>query len=185
MQSIDPRAQAVLDFWFEEVDPEKQFKKDVEFDNLIEERFGTDVLLALDGGFSDWEETAAGRLALIILLDQFTRNIFRGHPKAFAGDARALRLSQSCVSEGDLDTVADFTRRAFILMPMMHSEDINIHDAALPIFEKYANEKTLDYANRHRDIIAKWGRYPHRNAALERESTPEELSFLEQPGSSF
>lgn len=183
MTNIVP--QDVLRFWFDEVTKEQRFKKNSEFDRLIDVRFGKAVRHALDGGFEDWEGSAEGRLALIILLDQFTRNIFRDTPEAFSGDARAMRLSERCVAEGDLEASTDMTWRIFALMPYMHSEEIAVQEAGLHLFEKFTDENTLDYAKRHRDIIAKWGRYPHRNATVGRESTPAELAFLEKPGSSF
>ena len=178
-------ADEVLWFWFDEISKEQKFKKDLAFDQLIKDRFGDRVDAALAGGLTEWEDHPLSRLALIILLDQFTRNIYRGDPKCFSGDSRALALSKRCVEEGDLDAAKDAAHRIFALMPMMHSEDIAVQDASTPLYEKYTDENTLKYAHLHRDIIEKWGRYPHRNEVLGRESTPEELEFLQQPGSSF
>ncbi|MEM9715652.1 MAG: DUF924 family protein [Pseudomonadota bacterium] len=185
MARIDPKAQDVLDFWFVETTKEQRFKKDPDFDALIKKRFGDDVAHALEGGFPDWEDTPQGRLALIILLDQFTRNIYRNNPKTFAGDDRALALSQRAVADGDMVAMEEVFHRIFTLMPMMHSEDLAVQDASIPLFETHTDANTLKYAIAHRDIIARFGRFPHRNAVLGRESTSEEAEFLTQPGSSF
>ena len=185
MAQIDPKARAVLNFWFEEIDKAQQFKKDPAFDRMIEDRFGEDVRHALAGGFTEWEEIPEGRLALILLLDQFTRNILRGDPQTFDGDPRALALTQRCIAEGDLDRLDDIRHRIFVLMPIMHSEELSVHEKGLPLFEQFTDENTLKYAVAHRDIIADWGRYPHRNAVLGRASTSEEAEFLSKPGSSF
>ena len=131
-----------------------------------------------------WEESEPGCIALIILHDQFTRNVFRDTPRAFAGDKRALALSQLCFNN-DYLTNPDVQRRQFMLMPMMHSEDLVVQDAALPLFKKDTTVKDYEYAEKHRDIIARFGRFPHRNVILGRKSTNDELEFLKQPGSSF
>jgi uncharacterized protein (DUF924 family) len=138
----------------------------------------------LKGERDSWANTAAGCLALIILLDQFTRNIYRNTPRAFSGDEMALALSLRCLERGYLDD-ADANQRHFMLMPLMHSEDLAIQDMSLPLFETHTNARTLDYAQQHRDIVARFGRFPHRNAILGRPSSPEEIEFLTQPGSSF
>lgn len=174
----------VLSFWFEESSPAQWYKKDRDFDEAIRARFEDTVRAALAGELDEWAETPAGCLALILVLDQFTRNIYRDTPRAFSGDARALELSLRCVEEGH---VADDepARRQFMLMPMMHSEELAVQERSLPLFEEFTNPNSYDFAVRHRDIIARFGRFPHRNAILGRASTDEELAFLEQPGSSF
>ena len=174
----------ILNFWFIECKPAQWFKKNEEFDRMIEKRFSSAIDDAIEGKLDSWEETETGCLALIILLDQFTRNVFRDTPRAFAGDKRALALSQLCCDK-DYLTNPDVQRRQFMLMPMMHSENLAVQDAALPLFKKYASGKDYEYAEKHRDIIARFGRFPHRNVILGRKSTNEELEFLKQPGSSF
>ena len=174
----------ILNFWFKECKPEQWFKKNEDFDQMIENRFSIAIENAIAGKLGNWEESETGCLALIILLDQFTRNVFRDTPRAFAGDKRALALSQLCCDK-DYLTNPDVQRRQFMLMPMMHSENLAVQDAALPLFKKYASEKDYEYAEKHRDIIARFGRFPHRNVILGRKSTNEELEFLKQPGSSF
>ena len=174
----------ILNFWFKECKPEQWFKKNEDFDQMIENRFSIAIENAIAGNLGNWEESETGCLALIILLDQFTRNVFRDTPRAFAGDKRALALSQLCCNK-DYLTNLDIHRRHFMLMPMMHSENLAVQDAALPLFKKYASGKDYEYAEKHREIIARFGRFPHRNVILGRKSTNEELEFLKQPGSSF
>ena len=174
----------ILNFWFKECKPEQWFKKNEDFDQIIENRFSSVIEDAIAGNLENWEESETGCLALIILFDQFTRNVFRDTPRAFAGDKRALALSQLCCDK-DYLTNPDVQRRQFMLMPMMHSENLAVQDAALPLFKKYASKKDYEYAEKHREIIARFGRFPHRNAILGRKSTNEELEFLKQPGSSF
>ena len=159
-------------------------QKNEDFDQMIEKSFSSAIEDAIEGKLDSWEETETGCLALIILLDQFTRNVFRDTPRAFAGDERALALSQLCFNN-DYLTNLDIHRRQFMLMPMMHSENLAVQDTALPLFKKYASEKDYEYAEKHRDIIARFGRFPHRNVILGRKSSNEELEFLKQPGSSF
>ena len=174
----------ILNFWFKECKPEQWFKKNEDFDQMIENRFSIAIENAIAGNLGNWEESETGCLALIILLDQFTRNVFRDTPRAFAGDKRALALSQLCCDK-DYLTNPDVQRRQFMLMPMMHSENLAVQDAALPLFKKYASGKDYEYAEKHRYFIARFGRFPHRNVILGRKSTNEELEFLKQPESSF
>ena len=174
----------ILNFWFKECKIEQWFKKNENFDQMIENRFSFVIENAIAGNLGNWEESETGCLALIILLDQFTRNVFRDTPRAFAGDKRALVLSQLCCDK-DYLTTPDVQRRQFMLMPMMHSENLAVQNAALPLFKKYASVKDYKYAEKHRDIIVRFGRFPHRNVILGRKSTNEELEFLRQPGSSF
>ena len=178
------KKEEILNFWFKECKPEQWFKKNEDVDQMIENRFSISIENAIAGNMGNWEESETGCLALIILLDQFTRNIFRDTPRAFAGDKRALALSQLCCDK-DYLTNPDIQRRQFMLMPMMHSENLAVQDAALPLFKKYASKKDYEYAEKHREIIARFGRFPHRNVILGRKSINEELEFLKQPGSSF
>ena len=176
--------QNVLNFWFTEITPEFWFKKDAEFDAAVKSRFSKAVSDALAGRLDHWADNSDGCLALIILLDQLTRNIFRQSARAFSGDEMALALSLRCVDRGYLDT-AKVSHCHFMLMPMMHSEDIEIQVSSLPLFKKYTEKRTYEYTIRHRDIIARFGRFPHRNEALGRPATDDEKVFLTEPGSSF
>ena len=174
----------VINFWFKECKPSDWFKKDANFDLLIKNKFLKLVNLALNNKLTDWVNTKEGSLALIILLDQFTRNIFRGNAKSFSGDFHALKITLNCIEKKYLDNF-DKNSRHFLLIPMMHSEDIAIQNKSLPLFKKYTNQKVYEFAIKHRDIISQFGRFPHRNKVLERKSTPKEIEFLKQPGSSF
>jgi uncharacterized protein (DUF924 family) len=189
---------AVLDFWFlpagtpghDEFRAE-WFRKDAAFDAAIRGRFGALVDQALTGGLREWEADAAGSLARILLLDQFPRNLFRDSARAFAGDAQALELAQRLVA-GGRDKNLPPIRRCFVFLPFEHSESLLDQERAVALFaglrreaQTAAFESTYDYAVRHRDIIERFGRFPHRNAALGRASTPAETEFLKQPGSGF
>ncbi len=174
----------IITFWFEEISPEQWFKKDKEFDAMLLERAGTTVIKALNGQLDRWSKTSTGSVSLVILLDQFTRNIFRDTPKAFSGDEMALVLCQKSINSKWFSELS-MTFKQFLLMPMMHSEDISIQEKSLPLFKQHANNRTYEFAVKHRDIIAKFGRFPHRNLILSRPSTEEELMFLNEPGSSF
>ena len=174
----------ILAFWFDEITPQQWFKKDESFDNLLRDRFGETVTAARSGALDIWADNATGCLALIIVLDQFTRNIYRDTPLAFSGDEMALALAMRCIQRGYLDT-PNSDHRHFMLMPLMHSEDLAIQEMSIPLFEKHTSPMTVDFAIKHRDIIARFGRFPHRNTILGRPSSDEEIAFLEQPGSSF
>ncbi|MEC8246366.1 MAG: DUF924 family protein [Pseudomonadota bacterium] len=174
----------VLDFWFREILSEQWYKKDRAFDETIRDRFEPTVTAALASRLDGWANDADGCLALILLLDQFTRNIYRDTPRAFSGDEMGLALSLRC-AEREYLSHDDPAYRQFMLMPMMHSEDLAIQERSLPLFESLTNPLTYEYAVKHRDIIARFGRFPHRNAILGRPSSDEELEFLKQPGSSF
>lgn len=175
----------ILNFWFEEISPEFWFKKDIAFDNQLKQQFGPLVEQALAGQLDKWADHSEGRLALILLLDQMTRNIYRDTPKAFAGDDMACALSLRSVADGYLETEVDIDKRHFLLMPMMHSEDIHIQKQSLPLFKTFTKPMTYDYAVKHHDIVERFDRFPHRNSILGRPSTEEENEFLKQPGSSF
>ena len=176
--------QDVLSFWFEEIKPEQQFKKDADFDAMLTTKASEIVRKALNGQIDSWAETADGTLALIIILDQFTRNIFRDTPHAFSGDEMALVLCLKAIASDWFDKLPN-NHKHFLLMPMMHSEEISIQKKSLPFFHQLSNKQTYDYAIKHHDIILKFDRFPHRNAILGRPSTNEELAFLKQPGSAF
>ncbi len=178
------KAKVILDFWFEEVDPTFWFKKDDLFDQQIRNRFLKTFEGAIMGYTAHWRSSPAGRLAEIIVLDQFPRNMFRDTPKAFSGDPLALPLAQEAVRTGD-DQKLPIIQRGFIYMPYMHSEDLKIHEVAIQLFSQPGLEENLRYEILHKEILERFGRYPHRNRILGRPSTPEELAFLKTPGSSF
>lgn len=177
-------AQAVLDFWFEALTPAQWFKKDAELDSTISQRFGELHAQAARCECYAWRKSAQGRLAEIIVLDQFSRNIYRDDARAFATDALALVLAQEAVS-ASADAELTSQQRAFLYMPYMHSESAAIHEAAMELFNQPGLENNYDFEVRHKAIIDRFGRYPHRNALLGRDSTDEELAFLKEPGSSF
>ncbi len=139
---------------------------------------------ASQGELYTWRKTAHGRLAEIIVLDQFSRNMFRNSAKAFAQDGMALVLAQEAIAVGD-DIKLNATERTFLYMPFMHSESIKIHNIAVELFTRNGIQNNLDFELKHKAIIERFGRYPHRNAVLVRENTPQEFDFLNQPGSSF
>jgi len=176
---------AILAFWFEEISPESWFKKDALFDDMLLQKFERTSEQALAGQLDKWAQDKDGRLALILLLDQIPRNIFRDTPKAFAGDEIACALSLRSVADGFLETEKNMHKRQFFLMPMMHSEDLEVQKQSLPLFKTLTSENAYDYAVRHHDIIKRFGRFPHRNQILNRPSSEEEATFLSQPGSSF
>jgi uncharacterized protein (DUF924 family) len=178
-------AEAVLHFWFEQTSPRQWFAKDPAFDRRVREGFLEASRSAIAGGLNSWSGDALGALALVLLLDQFPRQIWRDTPRAFAGDARALAFSREAVARGWLAAEPQPARRQFWLMPWMHSEDLAVQEAAIPLFERFCDPRTLDFARRHRDVIARFGRFPHRNAILGRPSSEEEQAFLRAPGSRF
>ena len=174
----------VLNFWFEEIDQSKWWVKDEVFDQLIRDRFLQLHEQAVRCELFSWRISPQGRLAEVILLDQFSRNMFRDTPNAFAFDSQALILAQEAIHiEADLALTE--TQRSFLYMPFMHSESLKIHEEAVPIFKRLGKEGTLRFEIRHKEIIETFGRYPHRNKILGRESSAEEIKFLQQPGSSF
>lgn len=176
--------EVIIQFWFEEIEKQSWFKKDASFDQMLMQRFGELHSQAEKSELYSWRSSAAGRLAEIIVLDQFSRNLYRDSARAFASDPLALALAQEAVSQ-QLDRELNTDQRTFLYMPYMHSESAPIHEVAVQLFEKNGKEDNLDYEMRHKAIIDRFGRYPHRNATLGRQSTAEELEFLQQPGSSF
>lgn len=196
---MDPNA--VLDFWLGDrgaLPPSREriarwFSVDPELDASIEREFGRAVERALGGGFGDWEEDPNSRVALIILVDQFPRNLYRDDPLGFAGDPRALELTRR-TSEAELEPLHP-VERYFALVPWMHAEDLEAQIAGETAFAASAGvvpvafrsffENGLDYATRHRRVIERFGRFPHRNAVLGRTSTPEEQAFIEAFGTGF
>ncbi|PWU12706.1 MAG: DUF924 domain-containing protein [Bdellovibrio sp.] len=175
---------SVLQFWFEELRPDQWFNKNHQLDAEMRERFSPLLAAAAKGELAGWRVTPLGRLAEIILLDQFSRNIYRDSPRAFAQDLLALALAEEAVGTG-ADRELPPTHKAFLYLPYMHSESKQVHEKALQLFSQPGLEGNLEYEKRHKAIIDQFGRYPHRNEILGRTSTPEEIEFLKKPGSSF
>ncbi|UJF15598.1 DUF924 domain-containing protein [Jeotgalibaca sp. MA1X17-3] len=171
--------QEILDFWFKEIDPKFHFKKDEHFDEEIRQRFSEVHRQAAAGELWQWRETIQGRLAEIIILDQFSRNMFRDQAKAFSTDGIALVLAQEAIRTEEIDKLTT-SQRSFLYMPFMHSESMAIHDIAMELFAEKGMENTLQFEIGHRDIIVKFGRFPHRNKALNRDSTPEEVEYMKE-----
>ncbi|MFN3436248.1 MAG: DUF924 family protein [Acidovorax sp.] len=178
------QAEDILHFWFEELSPAQHFAQEDAIDAMIRVRFGATWQAAQRCELWAWRATPEGRLAEILVLDQFSRNIHRGSPLAFAQDTQALALAQELVA-GQHDAALPPPQRAFAYMPYMHSESAAIHEQAMRLFDQPGLENNFKFEVLHRDIIARFGRYPHRNAVLGRTSTAQELAFLQQPGSSF
>jgi uncharacterized protein (DUF924 family) len=189
MTMSDPAA--ILDFWFGAANEQRAewFRKDEHFDASIRERFGGLLSQALDGGLHDWAREADSALARVLLLDQFTRNAFRGTARAFAGDALALAAAQAMVAAGQ-DMQLPPLRRVFAYLPFEHSEDAQAQQTSLRLFAALRRADASlaafeDYARRHAEVILRFGRFPHRNAVLGRPSTAQEIAYLQQPGSGF
>ncbi|MDX8408872.1 MAG: DUF924 family protein [Mariprofundales bacterium] len=174
----------VLTFWFEELEPQQWWLKDGTVDMEIRQRFHDIHQSACAGELANWRRTAAGRLAEIIVLDQFSRNLFREDQRAFAQDGMALLLAQEAITAG-ADQACEAPRKAFFYMPFMHSESPYIHAQALSLFDQPDAEFNLPFEIKHKSIIDRFGRYPHRNITLGRTSTPEEVAFMAEPDSSF
>lgn len=177
MQSAD----AVLGFWFEEHGPQDWFSGDATFDEKLREGFLDTHTAIMAGEGWRWRVSPRGRVAEIIVLDQFSRQLYRGLARAFAGDLAALVLAQELVASGeDQDLPTDF--RMFALMPYMHSESLEVHAEAVPLFTQLEKPDVLDFEERHIKVLERFGRYPKRNAALGRDSTPEEAAYIEETG---
>ncbi len=193
---MDEQVPGVLDFWFGAPDSapfgtqrDIWFKKDKAFDALVAERFGPLIERALRGELDAWSDSAHSALARVLLLDQLTRNAFRGQPRSFAGDAQALAEASAMVGRRFDETLPPFMR-AFAYMPFEHAEGLAMQDESVRLFTRLVAEapdhaEMLDYAHRHRAVIERFGRFPHRNAILGRASTAEEIAYLKQAGSGF
>jgi len=175
---------SVIEFWFEEITPAQWWQKSNDVDTLIRNRFAQLLLSASRCELFAWRRRPLGRLAEIIVLDQFSRNIYRDQPTAFAHDSLALALAQQAIAAGIAPRLSA-KQRGFLYMPFMHSESRVIQKQSMALFGQAGLAAHLSSAQRHCDIIERFGRYPHRNKILGRASTDEELAFLEQPGSSF
>jgi len=176
--------QQVLDFWFNEISPKMWWQKDLEFDAEIVQRFGLLHQQAVHGELFEWRENAESSLAEVIVLDQFSRNIYRDAPQAFAADPLALALAQQAIKNG-FDKLVEAEMRSFFYLPFMHSESKRIHEEAVKLYTAHGNENNLEFEIKHKVIIDRFGRYPHRNEILGRVSTQEEIAFLKEPDSSF
>lgn len=174
----------MLKFWFQETDPKKWWAKDHDFDALIRQQFSDVHRQAVRCELYPWRDTPRGRLAEIIVLDQFSRNIFRDRPEAFANDPLALALAQTALDCG-ADNTLSASEKSFLYMPFMHSESLLIHETAMQLYAQEGLEYNYDFEKKHKIVIERFGRYPHRNAILGRESTKEEIEYLKQPGSGF
>ena len=174
----------IMEFWFAELPPSAWFGSSAELDNTIASRFGDIHQAAIAGELYSWRHKPMGRLAEIIVLDQFSRNIFRNTPRAFAADGQALVLAQEAIR---VHAEAELTpeQRVFLYMPYMHSESLAIQSASLRLYKTLGIEKNYDFALAHQQIISRFGRYPHRNEILGRPSSAEEQAFLQEAGSSF
>lgn len=200
--SVTPKD--VLEYWFGGHDPDDPatgsrqadlwWGHSEQSDRALQERFGETHEAAARGELDDWAQSADGRVALVIVLDQLSRSLHRGTPRAFEHDAAALRLTLAAVERGE-DRTRPFFQRVFLYMPFQHSERITVQEQGCRVFEALRDEAPaplresarfyLGFMRRHRDVVARFGRFPHRNAILGRPSSAEELAFLQQPGSSF
>ncbi len=176
--------QTLYTFWFIENGPDQWWQHDPAFDSQIIERFSEQHQQAVQCELSHWRTSPKGRLVEIIILDQFSRNMYRNYARAYAYDPIALALAQEAISIG-IDKLLTTVERSFIYMPFMHSESLKIHEMAVQLFEQNHNQSQLEFELQHKRIIEQFGRYPHRNEALSRSSTPEETEFLKQPNSHF
>lgn len=176
--------ETILAFWFQELGPKDWWGKDAALDARIAGRFGALLERSARCELFAWRATPRGRLAEVLVLDQFSRHVHRDAPGAFASDPLALALAQEAVARGD-DRALTPTERVFLYLPYMHSESRLIQAESVRLYERNGLADNLDFARRHQAIVERFGRYPHRNAVLGRPSTPEELAFLEEPGSRF
>jgi uncharacterized protein (DUF924 family) len=174
----------ILNFWFKEIQPSQWWAKDDEFDQLIIRRFSAVHTRATHCELFEWRVCAEGRLAEIIVLDQFSRNMFRDSPLSFAYDSLSLALAQEAIST-QADKALSPMERNFLYMPFMHSESLEIHEIATDLYQNNSLQGSLDFEIKHKNIIKEFGRYPHRNSILARESNEEEIAFLKKPGSGF
>ena len=179
----------ILDFWFVETPAEQKFKKDLKFDQVIKDKFFNDYELAIQNKLDNWQGTSRGCLALIILLDQFSRNLFRESGKAFEQDKKARFILLEITTNNFLDKMNE-SERLFALLPLIHSENILDHEKAYELMEKYLQnhselEKLKKFWLDHTTAIKRFGRYPHRNKALNRVSSDDEIKFLKSPNSSW
>jgi uncharacterized protein (DUF924 family) len=170
----------ILNFWFE-AGPDKWFDKDADFDREITDRFASSHEAAERGALDQWQENAKGAMALVILLDQFPRNMYRDTPRAFATDAKALAVAKRAIARG-FDQGFELQQRRFLYMPFMHAEDAAMQQRCIDLCEAAGDENGLKHARIHAEIVNRFGRFPHRNRILGRETSPEEQRFLDEGG---
>jgi uncharacterized protein (DUF924 family) len=187
----EARARRILEFWFGSADLTQLvehrdiwFKRDEAFDEELRRLFAHDVERALRGELNSIAADAEGALALLLLLDQFPRNLFRGTARAFSGDERARKIANAAIARG-FEAAMSQVHRTFLYLPFQHSEEMRDQQRSVLLFATLDDQRGYDFAVRHLEIIARFGRFPHRNAALGRQSTAEEIEFLKTPGSSF
>ena len=189
MKTIKNKAKNILDFWFKETPPKKRFQKHKDFDLLIKEKFLQDYELASKNEYDDWQDSALGCLALVILFDQFSRNMFRDDKRAFEQDHKTRLIVNDAVYAGFLEEM-DESQRFFMVLPLIHSEEITDHDMAYYLLDKYLKNHSdfndiKKFWKDHTFAIKRFHRYPHRNKILGRKSTLEEIEFLKEPNSSW
>lgn len=173
----------ILSFWFEESEPKQWFQVNSDFDDLMRKKFLDVYDLGVQGIFDSWRSEAEGTLALILLFDQFPRNMFRGKPRAFATDSLALEFARQAIQK-KYDDLMPVLKKRFYYLPLEHSENIDDQDMCVSLFEKIKKEDPMgyDYALRHQAVIEEFGRFPHRNIILGRDSTEAELEYLDRVG---
>ena len=186
---MDQKIKNILDFWFVKTPSEKRFKKDPKFDNLIKEKFLKDYELAITNKLDDWQESKEGCLALIVLIDQFSRNLFRENKKAFEFDFKAREILNKIIEKNYLEKMNN-SEKFFSLLPFIHSEDINDHEKLYKLMDQYLKDHPgikdiKKFWTDHTKTIKKFSHYPHRNKVLGRKSTSEEIEFLKQSNSSW
>jgi uncharacterized protein (DUF924 family) len=177
---LPPEAAAFLDYWFGAQTPEQWWKRDPAVDEALRTRFGALHERLANEVPEDWLKTPRGTLAAVMVLDQLPRNLFRGSPRAYATDPKALALAKQGVARG-LDASLSKDERTFLYVPFQHSEDAADQAQSVALFERLDDAEALDFAHKHKDIIDRFGRFPHRNTVLGRETTPEEAEFLKGP----
>jgi uncharacterized protein (DUF924 family) len=175
------QAQEIVDFWFSDPVKARWFKPTAEFDAQLRDKYSALLRAARAGDLDDWADTAQGALALILLLDQLPRNIYRGDAESFASDALALSIARQALASG-FDTEVSVEQRQFFYLPLMHSEDLADQEMCVALCEATCAEENIKFARLHRDLIARFGRFPHRNRVLNRESSDAELDYLASDG---
>lgn len=172
--------QTILEFWFSDAVRKRWFDSSPEFDGQLKQRFLAVWEAAARGDLSDWEATAEGALALVIVLDQFPLNMFRGRPESFATEAASRAVAERAIARG-LDRQLDKSAQGFLYIPFMHSESLSDQDRSVALYEAAGLDDNLKWARHHREIVRRFGRFPHRNAVLGRASTPQEQAYLDAP----
>lgn len=176
-KDLNKSPEDVLNFWFEEIEPEIWFNSTSEFDIQLKTRFEPIFMAAMDNELADWEKTPQGSVALVIVLDQFPLNMYRGQPESFAGESKSREVARRAIEKEFDHRLAD-EQKAFLYMPFMHSENLQDQNLSVTLFEKAGLKHNLRFAKHHREIIKQYGRFPHRNDILGRESTPAEIDYL-------